>query len=893
MFNVAAGGASKRCSRILAVVTGFLIAAVSAAPAQQLQPRSPGVQKSLQQMQALPNTGRVIVKFREGNAIRLRDSRLAGMADNDAQAFSSALARFGVAPGAITRTFTRPEAELDAERSAGQQQSGRALADLNLYYTIVLPPGVSAADVAAELNTLPNVEFAEPALAPPPPPVDIAPVTPDLTGNQGYKSAAPTGIGSLDATTFPGSDGTNVQFADVEYAWQLDHEDLELPANRVLNVGSTAVDPFNDTNHGTAVLGQIVGEKNAYGVTGIAPAAFAKLAPANTTAGYNPANAISAATANLAAGDVILIEQQAPACGGVCGGNQVGCGPAEASQTVFDATLAASTKGIIVVATAGNGDVNLDAPACGTAFNRSVRDSLAVMVGAGSSTTHSRLSFSTYGSRLDVQGWGENITSTGYGDAFNPGDIRQRYTAVFGGTSGAGPIVSGVVLSVQGRLKACGMPPATPAAMRAALLNGATPQGNPVSEKIGPLPTVAGTLAALGVSGACPAPPANDNFANAITISGATGTTTGSNLTATHETGEPAHYAGTTGTRSIWWRWTAPATGQATVDTSGSGIDTVLAIYAGASVSALTQIVSNDDTGGTKQSRVGFHAVSGATYYVAVDGKTPADGGAVTLNWNLNASQGPVSLLASVLPYARSVQVGQPATAFATILNTGSAAATKCSLQMPRNQTVPGTFQYQTASPANTLTGTLNTPVDIPAGGGQQWVFGVTPSAAFSATDIRIVFDCENTQPVESFDGLNTFLVSASVAAVPDMIAISATASNNGILEIPGATGTQAFGTAAINIGAAGAITASVDTGSTTLPLNLTICQSTGAGTCMAAPAASVTTTIANNQTVTYSIFGTATAAIALDPSQKRIFLRLKTGDGVTRGATSVAVRTQ
>jgi len=77
------------------------------------------------------------------------------------------------------------------------------------------------------------------------------------------------------------------------------------------------------------------------------------------------------------------------------------------------------------------------------------------------------------------------------------------------------------------------------------------------------------------------------------------------------------------------------------------------------------------------------------------------------------------------------------------------------------------------------------------------------------------------------------------------------------------------------------------------LPLNLTICQSTGAGTCMAAPAASVTTTIANNQTVTYSIFGTATAAIALDPSQKRIFLRLKTGDGVTRGATSVAVRTQ
>src|SRR5581483_3993175 len=161
-----------------------------------------------------------------------------------------------------------------------------------------------------------------------------------------------------------------------------------------------------------------------------------------------------------------------------------------------------------------------------------------------------------------------------------------------------------------------------------------------------------------------------------------------------------------------------------------------------------------------------------------------------------DTNQGPASLLAAVLPYARSVQVGQPATAFATILNTGAAAATNCSLQMPRDQSLPGTFQYQTASTANTLTGTLNTPANIAAGTGQQYVFGFTPTAAFPATDVRIVFDCENTQPVDTFNGLNTFLLSASATPVPDMIAVSATVSNNGILEIPGATGTQAFGTA-------------------------------------------------------------------------------------------------
>lgn len=114
--------------------------------------------------------------------------------------------------------------------------------------------------------------------------------------------------------------------------------------------------------------------------------------------------------------------------------------------------------------------------------------------------------------------------------------------------------------------------------------------------------------------------PANDDFANAAILSGATVETTGINRRATTEPGEQ-HHAGIPGGASVWWKWTAPATGVAVVNTIGSDFDTLLAVYSGTSVSRLTTIGSNDDFGafGTA-SRVGFHCVAGQTYHIAVDG---------------------------------------------------------------------------------------------------------------------------------------------------------------------------------------------------------------------------------------------------------------------------------
>jgi hypothetical protein len=119
---------------------------------------------------------------------------------------------------------------------------------------------------------------------------------------------------------------------------------------------------------------------------------------------------------------------------------------------------------------------------------------------------------------------------------------------------------------------------------------------------------------------AAAAPPANDNFASATTIAPTAPGIGGSNVGATKEAGEPAH-AGDMGGASVWYSWTAPATGVFNLNSCGSSFDTLLAVYKGTSLGSLTPVVSNDESiGCPSQSRVAFHATNGTTYRIAVDG---------------------------------------------------------------------------------------------------------------------------------------------------------------------------------------------------------------------------------------------------------------------------------
>jgi hypothetical protein len=181
-------------------------------------------------------------------------------------------------------------------------------------------------------------------------------------------------------------------------------------------------------------------------------------------------------------------------------------------------------------------------------------------------------------------------------------------------------------------------------------------------------------------------------------------------------------------------------------------------------------------------------------------------------------------VFASVLPTSRSVQVGTTATAFATIINAGAGTVTGCSLAPLTS--VPATFTYQTTNPlTNALTGTLNTPVDIAAGKNQTFVFAFTPTAAFAPTDVQLRFACANAAPVTVITGVNTLLLSASTTPVPDMIALAATMTQDGIANVDPNARVGVLAVATSNVGSSGAITVTANTGGVNLPLNLSVCE--------------------------------------------------------------------
>jgi thiol-disulfide isomerase/thioredoxin len=164
---------------------------------------------------------------------------------------------------------------------------------------------------------------------------------------------------------------------------------------------------------------------------------------------------------------------------------------------------------------------------------------------------------------------------------------------------------------------------------------------------------LAGVLG-LSTVGQAASPPINDDFADAIRLTGTNVQTTGPNVAGTKEAGEPNH-AGNPGGSSVWWSWTADQPGYVTVSTDESWssgpdswwLDTLLGVYVGSRVSRLTLIADNDDNPDFNgfadmfgildtRSKVSFAVMAGRTYYLAVDGYSepgaPADQGTIQLS---------------------------------------------------------------------------------------------------------------------------------------------------------------------------------------------------------------------------------------------------------------------
>jgi hypothetical protein len=116
-------------------------------------------------------------------------------------------------------------------------------------------------------------------------------------------------------------------------------------------------------------------------------------------------------------------------------------------------------------------------------------------------------------------------------------------------------------------------------------------------------------------------PPTNDRFANLIRLVGNNASASIDTAGAALEAGEPQH-VGKPGGASVWYAWTAPASGSVVIDTVGSGFDTLLAVYTGSAINVLIPVAENDDVPGTTSgpSRVAFDAIAGTDYKIAIDG---------------------------------------------------------------------------------------------------------------------------------------------------------------------------------------------------------------------------------------------------------------------------------
>lgn len=346
------------------------------------------------------------------------------------------------------------------------------------YFVVDCPPGVDPQALAKALRSWPLVKTA---YYDPPGEEPVVNAADDpRAGNQGYLDPAPDGIDAEFAWGFDGGDGAGIGVIDLERGWTFDHEDLTAHGGALLH--GTIRD--ESRAHGTAVLGEICAVDNTLGCVGICP----NVASVNAVSyhGSNRPDAIMAAIASLSFGEVLLLEVQV-------GIGVLGWMPTETLDADFETIRLATALGIVVIEAAGNGGNDLDAYTNDDGdmiLNRAApgfRDSGAIMVGAASSTTpHTRMDFSNFGSRVDCYAWGENVDTC----SSNAAASTTIYTSTFNGTSSASPIITGAALVLQGIAEASLSSRFSPKQMRVILSDPTTgtPSDDPPSDLIGVMP---------------------------------------------------------------------------------------------------------------------------------------------------------------------------------------------------------------------------------------------------------------------------------------------------------------------------------------------------------------------------------------------------------------------
>lgn len=423
------------------------------------------------------------VKFEDQLTVSARSGKL--LIENNAYPESNALEQYG-----HWEPFYSIDPQLlDQYYEKAKQRLKKNLSNPKTLFEFHVKEGVDLETVKKELKSLSHIKYVSV------PPKLSTPAAPNFQFTQVYLFDQTPGIHVQEFWNTYNNHGAGIKICDIEYQFNASHVDLP----PVTIVGPAPEDPGFGNNHGTAVLGEIASLNNGSGTTGIAYESELFFAGAYINSNYYLEEALISTLTDLGNGDIVLIEQQIMALAGT---GQEGYAPVEWYEPFYDAIQLISGNGIIVVEAAGNGSLNLDNPLF-SVDNEGHYPFLeenwseAIMVGAGAigqdDTPRSRLWFSNYGSRLDVQGNGEGVVTTGYGTAYSSEGENNYYSNSFGGTSGASPIVVGAVALLQSLHEQHTGNRLSVNEIRDLLINTGKPQeagDSPVTEKIGPLPNV-------------------------------------------------------------------------------------------------------------------------------------------------------------------------------------------------------------------------------------------------------------------------------------------------------------------------------------------------------------------------------------------------------------------
>jgi hypothetical protein len=405
----------------------------------------------------------------------------------------------------FTVNHTASENDLVKMEAEALAATGELPADLGgmLLVTTAQPDRDAVWAAAKALQDLGVTEFVTLSSLdqPPPPPVafDIYPPTDLLVDWQTYRGDQGINVDAIWALYGEDAKGQGVQVTDCEYNYNPLHEDMA-----GLVTPQPGVESYNNVfgdDHGTAVLGILVAAENTYGMTGMVPWATARFYGDGATVNglrQSRSACVAAALASSGRGDVVLLEMQTWGSGATNDDDRYV--PAEFDLAVWTAVKTGTDAGKHVVAAAGNGGSNggenLDSSAYNAYRNRG--DSGSIIVGAGN-TSRARLSYSTYGTRVNLQGWGaRNVATLGYGDLETYGDDHhQKYTDSFSGTSSASPIVTAAVVAIEAMARSRLGRSLSPVEMRQLLVSTGKPQTGTLTTPIGPLPDVPAAVAEL------------------------------------------------------------------------------------------------------------------------------------------------------------------------------------------------------------------------------------------------------------------------------------------------------------------------------------------------------------------------------------------------------------